>query len=268
MRPTRGSPDEAACLACSVGAAPIRSPPDPLKPHPKVLIVDDDPAIGRMLRVILESERYRVLWSRSGADGLAQGVESRPDVIILELDLPDGDGFAVLDALREWNGAPVLMLSNRADVADIVRALDSGANDYMVKPFAPEELAARLRVLLRSEPPTSDGPLLVNGPLRIDMATREMTMNGCRLELTATEEAVLYILAHHAGKLVPRGRLVRAVWGTNDANKVHDLQVHIARLRRKLEEHGGNNLIRGEGSVGYSLSLAANHECTDLKTVL
>jgi two-component system KDP operon response regulator KdpE len=237
-----------------------------VKPHPKVLIVDSDPAIGRMLRVILEGERYKVLWSRSGADGLAQGVESRPDVIILELDLPDGDGFAVLDALREWYGAPVLILSERAGVADIVRALDSGANDYMVKPFAPEELAARLRVLLRSEPPTSDGPLLVNGPLRIDMSTREMTMNGCSLELTATEEAVLYILAHHAGKLVPRGRLIRAVWGTNDASKVHDLQVHIARLRRKLEERGGNNLIRGEGSVGYSLSLAADHECAGLKT--
>jgi len=228
--------------------------------------VDDDPAIGRMLRVLLEGERYKVTWCRSAADALAQAVESRPDVVILELDLPDGDGFGVLDALREWSAAPVLILSGRADVAVIVRALDGGANDYLVKPFAPEELAARLRVLLRSEPPSSDGPLLVSGGLRIDMATHEMTVNGSPLELTATEEAVLYVLARHAGRLVPRGRLVRAVWGTEAESKIHDLQVHIARLRRKLEEHGGKSLISGEGSVGYSLTLVADNGCTGLKT--
>jgi len=236
-----------------------------LKPHPKALIVDDDPAIGRLLRVLLEGDRYKVFWSRTGAEGLAQAVESRPDVVILDLDLPDTDGFAVLDALREWSEAPVLILSGREGVADIVRALDCGANDYLAKPFAPEELAARLRVLLRSEAPTSDGPLLVSGGLRIDMATREMTVNGRPLELTATEEAVLYILARHAGRLVPRGRLVRTVWGTDSEGKVHDLQVHIARLRRKLEEHGGSNLIRGEGSAGYSLALVTEHERTGLK---
>jgi len=232
------------------------------------LIVDGDPVIGRMLRVLLEGERYRVLWSRSGADALTQGTRSQPDAIILELDLPDGDGFAVLDALREWNAAPVLILSGRSNVSDVVRALDAGANDFVAKPFAPVELAARLRVLLRSEPPMSEGPLLVSGALRIDLATREMTVNGCQLELTATEEAVLYILARHAGKLVPRGRLTRAVWGVDAAEKLKDLQVHIAHLRRKLEKHGGSSLIRGDGSVGYSLSLAADHECSALKDAL
>jgi two-component system KDP operon response regulator KdpE len=237
-----------------------------LKPHPKVLIVDDDPAIGRMLRPMLEGERYKVLWSRDGAGGVTQAVESRPDVIILELDLPDGDGFAVLAALREWNEAPVLILSGRAGVADKVRALEAGANDYMVKPFAPEELAARLRVLQRCEPPTSDGPLLVSGALKIDMATREVTVNGSSLELTATEEAILFILARQAGKLVPRPRLTRAIWGTDAVPKISELQVYIARLRRKLEERGGINLIRGDGSEGYSLSLTADHECATLKT--
>ena len=221
-----------------------------------------------MLRAMLEGERYKVLWSRKGESGLTQAVECRPDVIILELDLPDGDGFAVLAALREWNEAPVLILSGRAGVADKVRAFDAGANDYMVKPFAPEELAARLRVLQRSELPTSDGPLLVSGALRIDMATREVTMNGCSLEFTATEEAILFILARHAGKLVPCQRLIRAIWGTAAVTKISELHVYIARLRRKLDEHGGDNLIRGDGSEGYGLSLAADNESAPLRTFL
>jgi DNA-binding response OmpR family regulator len=149
----------------------------------------------------------------------------------------------------------VLILSGRSDIAAKVRALDAGANDYVVKPFAPEELAARLRVLLRCEPPACDGPLLVSGALKINMATRRMTVNGGLLELSGTEEALLYILARHAGKIVPRHRLIRAVWGMATARKEHDLQVHIARLRRKFEGLGGGNLIQGEGGMGYRLSL-------------
>jgi two-component system KDP operon response regulator KdpE len=240
----------------------------PLKPHPKILIVDGDPAIGRMLRVFLDAGRYKVTWARSFTEGLAETVDKRPDAIILELDLPDGDGFGALAALREWSSAPVLMLSDRATIGDRIRALDAGANDFMAKPFAPEELAARLRVLLRSEPLEGEGPLMVSGALRIDMATREMTANGYPLGLTATEEAVLYILARHAGKVVSREHIVRAVWGTGAARKVHDLQVHIARLRRKLEERGAHRLIRGEGSVGYSLALAEDHEYASLKPVV
>jgi two-component system KDP operon response regulator KdpE len=239
-----------------------------LKPHPKVLIVDDDPGIGRMLRIFLEGERYKVLWSRNCQSGLTQAVHYRPDVIILELDLPDGDGFAVLAALREWSEAPVLILSGRAGVADKVRALDSGANDFLAKPFVPEELAARLRVLQRCETPTSDVSLLVSGSLRIDLATRQATVNGHPLTLTATEEAVFYILARHAGRLVPRQRLVRTIWGTDAARKTAELHVYVAQLRRKLEEHGGQDLIRGDGSQGYSLALAANYECTEVKAVL
>ncbi len=235
-----------------------------LKPHPKVLVVDSDPATGRMLRVFLESERYRVLLSRNGAEGLARAVQERPDVVILELDLPDRPGLAVLGALREWSDAPVLILCNRSGIADKIRALDAGANDCMAKPFAPEELAARLRVLLRCETPMSDGPLLVNGALRIDMATREMTVNGSVLELTATEEVVLYILARYVGRLVPSGRLIRIIWGIDAANKIHDLRVHIAHLRRKLEKLGGHNLIRREGNGGYTLALVADRKRTAL----
>jgi two-component system KDP operon response regulator KdpE len=239
-----------------------------LKPHPKVLIVDDDPGIGRMLRTFLEGERYKVLWSRDGRNGLTQALAHRPDVIILELDLPDGDGFAVLDVLREWNGAPVLILSGRTGVADKVRALDSGANDFQAKPFVPEELAARLRVLQRCETSASDVSLLVSGGLKIDLATRQTTVNGFALTLTATEEVLFYILARHAGRFVPRQRLLRAIWGTDATSKNAELHVYIAQLRRKLEEQGGYDLIRENGSVGYSLALATDHERTETKTVL
>ncbi len=239
-----------------------------MKPHPKVLIVDDDPGIGRMLRIFLEGERYKVLWSRSGESGLKKAVESRPDVIILELDLPDGDGFAVLDALREWSQAPVLILAGRADVASKVRALDSGANDFLAKPFIPEELAARLRVLQRCETPTSDVSLLVNGALKIDLATRQATVNGFPLSLTTIEEALFYILARHAGRLVPWQRLLRAIWGTEAVSKNAELHVYIAQLRRKLEEHGGSNLLRGDGRLGYCLALSADQQWTEAQKVL
>jgi two-component system KDP operon response regulator KdpE len=238
------------------GAGPACGFPGPRKPRPRVLIADSDPAIGRMLRIVLESEKYRVLWRQCGADALAEAAASRPDAVILELDLPDGDGLCVLQALRERCSAPVLILSARSGVADKVRALDGGANDYMVKPIAPEELAARLRVLLRCETPAGYGPHVVSGALRIDTATREMSVNGRPLELSATEEALLYVLARHVGKLVPREQLLRSVWGVAAAEEAHDLQVHVARLRRKLEELTGSDLIRREGGAGYSLSLA------------
>jgi len=223
-----------------------------------------------MLRPLLEGEHYKVLWARTGESGVIQAVNHRPDIVILELDLPDGDGLTVLDALREWNAAPVMILSGRANVADKVRALDAGANDYLVKPFAAAELAARLRVLQRSEPPASDGPLLVSGALRVDMATREVTVGGDLLDLTATEEAILYLLARHAGKLVPCQRLLRAVWGADAATRpseLHELHVYIARIRRKLVDHGGNNLLCGDGIAGYSLSLAPDHESAAPQTV-
>ena len=256
MRPTRKRPDDTTA----------RRGVPALKPHPKVLIVDDDPAIGRMLRPLLEGERYKVSWSRNAQEALAQAVEHRPDVIILELDLPDGDGFAVLEALREWTSTPVLILSGRVDIGDKVRALDAGANDYVAKPFAPAELAARLRVLQRCEPPTDGGPLVVSGTLQIDLATHAATVSGHPLKLTATEEAVLFILARHAGKLVPQQHLTRVIWGTDAADKIGELRVYIARLRRKLEEHGGYNLIRGEGTVGYGLALVADQESAALRT--
>jgi DNA-binding response OmpR family regulator len=148
----------------------------------------------------------------------------------------------------------MLILSGRTGVAD--------------KVGAPEELAARLRVLQRCEPPRNNGPVLMSGPLQIDTATRIATVNRAPLILAATEESVLHMLAQYAGKFVPRQRLIDAIWGAGAAGKISELQNYIARLRRKLEEHGGSNLIRGHGSVGYSLALAAENAYTETKTVL
>jgi two-component system, OmpR family, KDP operon response regulator KdpE len=225
-----------------------------MKPNPKLLLLDDDPAIGRMLAVLLETWRYKVSWARNAQTGLARAREDRPDIIVLELDLPDMEGFALLQALREWNAAPVLILSARTGVADKVRALDAGANDFMTKPFAGEELLARLRVLQRCEPVMTDAPTLIAGPLRVDIATHAVAVNGKAVTLTPTEDAIFYILARHAGQRVTCAHLIRAVWGTDTAAKIDDLRAYIWRLRQKLGRKGASDLIRADGGIGYSLA--------------
>jgi two-component system KDP operon response regulator KdpE len=231
-----------------------------VKPHRTILVVDDDHTTERMLRTVLEGRAYSILWSRNGVDAVSKAVEFRPDVIVLELDLPLGNGFQVLKALRRWNKARVIVLSWRNEIADKVRALDAGAYDYMVKPFDPEELAARVRVVLRCEPLTGEGPLPVCGALGINLATRRMTLNGALLELTAKEEAVLFILARHAGKLVPQRRLIRAVWGVGSAWKACELNVQITNLRRIFRAHSEGDVIRGGAQFGYRLALSVSYD--------
>jgi len=226
-----------------------------MKPHPKLLLVDDDPGIGRMLTALLVQGGYKMRWARTGREGLLQAVEERPDVIVLELCLPDLDGFAVLKALREWNPAPVLMLSVRDTVRNRVRALDGGADDYLAKPFAGEELLARLRVMQRDEPALADPPVLVAGPLRVDMGTQAVTVNGERVIFTATEAAIFHVLARHAGWRVSCPHLTKSIWGAEAGAKISDLREFICRIRRKLEHKGGDHLICAEGSVGYRLNL-------------
>ena len=233
-----------------------------MRPNPKLLLLDDDPAIGRMLAMLLEPKRYKVTWARSGQEGLRRAADERPDVIILELDLPDQDGLEVLQSLREWNAAPVLVLSARKEVGDKVRALDAGANDYLTKPFAGEELLARLRVLQRCEPAMTDAPILIAGPLRVNMATHEVSVDGEPVALTATEDAIFYVLARHAGRRVSCAHLLRAVWGAGAAAKIDELREYIWRLRRKLEQRGVENLIRADGGTGYSLALLPGPEHT------
>jgi two-component system KDP operon response regulator KdpE len=224
-----------------------------LKPDPTALIIDPDKASRRLLHIVLEPQGYRVFDADTCASGLRAAVECNPDVITLDLTLPDGDGLGLLRTLREWNLTPVLVLSERTDDAAKVAALDVGASDYLTKPFSSTELLARLRVLQRPVPNEPDGPLFVEGDLVANIATHELSVNGRRVDLSRKEEALFYVLARYAGKVVTCSHLIRAVWGEHSQNKMPDLRVLVGHLRKKLRPNGEELLIRTEGSLGYSL---------------
>jgi len=224
-----------------------------MKPTPVALLIDADTPTRRLLRVILEPHRYKVFEADTGEVGTREAVAKRPDVIILDLCLPDQQGLTVLKQLREWNRSPILILSAEADEELKVSALDSGANDYMNKPFGTAELLARLRVFQRSNPMEPDGPFYINGDLRVDVTAHTATIHGRSVEFTPTEEALFYTLARHAGQLVTCKHLLRCIWGTEAESKLHDLHVYIRNLRQKLQGAAGGALIQTEGRVGYRL---------------
>jgi two-component system KDP operon response regulator KdpE len=238
-----------------------------MKPRPTALIIDGERAIRRLLRIALDRERYKVLDAENGQSGLRACVEERPDVIILDLNLPDMDGLAVVQSLREWSLIPVLILSERDSATDKVSAFDCGADDYMTKPFDTSELLARLRVLQRTIRGIPDGPLLVEGDLKINLSTHETTFKGEKLELTPTEEALLYLLVRHVGKVVTNGHLAHSIWGSEEDANIHGLRVYVAQLRKKLGGKGGGSLIRSEANVGYCLSPRPSRENTNLSPI-
>ncbi|MGA2175089.1 MAG: response regulator transcription factor [Verrucomicrobiota bacterium] len=237
-----------------------------MKPYPVALIIDDDRPIRRLLRNLLEADRYRVFEAETAQLGMKEAAGRSPDVIIMEWSLPDMAGLTLLQRLREWNHAPVLILSSRDAGSDKVLALDSGANDYVTKPFCPAELMARLRVLQRPLPAEPDGPIFVHGGLSVDVVARTVTLHGRKVDLTPTEQAIFYTLVRHAGKVVTRKHLFRCVWGTDSESKLHDLHVYIANLRQKLREASGQVLIQTEGGAGYRL-LVPSSDSTDDKLV-
>jgi two-component system, OmpR family, KDP operon response regulator KdpE len=216
--------------------------------------------VRRLLRSVLEPYGYRVFEAENGVTGLTQAVECEPDVIILETVLPDREGLTVLQGLREWSNTPVLVLSEQSHDAAKVAALDAGASDYMTKPFSSAELLARLRVLQRPVLNEPDGPFLIEGELVANLVTHEITLSGRAVRLTRKEEALFYVLARYAGKVVTRTHLLRSVWGAHGEQGIHDLQVLIAQLRKKLEPYGAEILIRTEGHIGYRLSFMAPSE--------
>jgi two-component system KDP operon response regulator KdpE len=226
-----------------------------MKPNPTALLIDADRPSRRLLRNVLEPQHYKVFETELGHMGIAEAIARRPDVVILDPALPDMDGLAALTQLRESSRIPVLILSARDDQETKVAALDSGANDYVTKPFGAAELLARLRVLQRSIPGEPDGPLFIHGDLRVDILSHRITLRGCPVELTHTEEAVFYILLRHAGSLVTSKHLLRCVWGAASEGKIHDLHVYIRSLRQKLDNGAGQSVIHTEGSAGYRLLL-------------
>jgi two-component system KDP operon response regulator KdpE len=221
-------------------------------PH-VALIIDDERPVRRLLRFLLEGQGYQVCEAETGNLGLQRAASRRPDVILLDLGLPDMDGLTVLKRLREWSRAPVLVLTVRDREADKVAALDNGADDYLTKPFSTDELLARLRALRRRSPEAYEEPTYVHGDLTVDTKARKVTVKDNEVHLTATEYALLHELVRHVGKVVPQKHLLRTVWGPDAESQSQYLRVYITHLRKKLETRNSGRLIETLPSLGYRL---------------
>jgi len=220
----------------------------------RVLVVDDEPQILRALRINLTTRGYEVITAATGAGALRAVAERAPDVIVLDLGLPDMDGTQVLGGLRGWTEVPVIVLSARTDSADKVAALDAGADDYLTKPFGMEEFLARLRAALRrgASPAGEDAPVVVTDAFTVDLMTKTVTRDGSAVHLTPTEWGILEMLVRNRGKLVGQKELLQEVWGPAYATETHYLRVYVAQLRRKLEPQPGRpRHLLTEAGMGY-----------------
>jgi two-component system KDP operon response regulator KdpE len=226
--------------------------PPPLKST--ALIVDDELQIRRLLRVCLEANGYRVTEAATGKEGIAEAAQHPPDVVILDLGLPDMEGLAVLKRLREWSSVPVVVLSVRDREEDKIAALDNGADDYVTKPFSSGELLARLRVAQRHATPATEATVFRSDQLEVDLAARVVKLKGKEVRLTATEYSLLRLFVHHAGKVLTHRQILREVWGPNYVEQTHYLRVYLAHLREKLEANPAQpELLITEPGVGYRL---------------
>lgn len=220
----------------------------------RILVIDDELSIRRMLQVLLEGAGHTMISASDASHGLHALALEKPDLLVLDLGLPDMDGLEVLRQLREWSSAPVLILSARPDPADKVSALDLGADDYLTKPFDAPELLARLRALLRRVTPTDETSILVIGQVTVDLAAHEARVSDQPVALTPIEFSLLAQLARHAGRVLTHAHLLHAVWGPKAADHSHYLRVHFTHLRRKLRKAGlEGEVIRNEPGIGYRL---------------
>ncbi|SDL44127.1 two-component system, OmpR family, KDP operon response regulator KdpE [Lentzea albidocapillata subsp. violacea] len=220
----------------------------------KVLVVDDEPQIVRALRINLSARGYEVLTAHDGATALRVAAEGKPDVVVLDLGLPDMDGTDVIAGLRGWTTLPIIVLSARTDSADKVDALDAGADDYVTKPFGMDELLARLRAAVRRSSATGpeDEPIVQTASFTVDLAAKRVLKDGAEVHLTPTEWGLLEVLARNAGKLVAQKQLLRDVWGPAYEKETHYLRVYLAQLRRKLEpEPARPRHLLTEPGMGY-----------------
>lgn len=221
---------------------------------PIALVIDDEPQIRRLLRVTLEANGYRVFDAATGNDGIIQAAQRKPDVVLLDLGLPDMDGVSVLKRLREWSRVPVLVLSVRDREDDKIAALDNGADDYVTKPFNSGELLARLRVAMRHAQPAAEMTVFRRGDLEVDLTARVVRMKTKEVKLTATEYSLLRLFVQHAGKVLTHRQILREVWGPNSVEQTHYLRVYMAHLREKLEANPAQpELFITESGVGYRL---------------
>lgn len=218
----------------------------------RVLVVDDEPQIVRALAINLKARGYDVDTAADGARALAAAADRHPDVVLLDLGLPDLDGVEVIRGLRGWTKVPIIVLSARQASNEKVAALDAGADDYVTKPFGMDELLARLRAAVRRTPTVDDVPVIVTEAFTVDLAAKKVHRGGRDIRLTPTEWHLLEVLARHAGRLVSQPTLLREVWGPQYTDETHYLRVYMAQLRRKLElDPAHPKHLRTEPGMGY-----------------
>jgi two-component system KDP operon response regulator KdpE len=224
-------------------------------PGPTALLIEDELQMRRFLRAALESHEYQFVEATTARDGLAQAASRNPDVILLDLGLPDGDGIDLTRRIREWSNVPIIVLSARGREQDKVAALDAGADDYLTKPFGIGELLARLRVALRHATPAGAAPEFTLGGLKVDFERRRVTVDGVEVHLTPTEYKLLGVLIRHAGKVLTHRQLLKEVWGPNAVEHTHYLRVYMTQLRHKLESDAARpRYLLTEPGVGYRLN--------------
>jgi two-component system, OmpR family, KDP operon response regulator KdpE len=219
---------------------------------PSVLLVEDEPQIRRFVRLALEEEGCAVLEAGSIAEGLAAAGRAAPDLLVLDLGLPDGNGIDLIRELRNWSALPILILSARAAEHDKIDALDAGADDYLTKPFGVGELRARLRALLRRRPAAASAPLIEFGNILVDLAQRQVTRGGETVRLTPIEYRLLAMLVSHPGQVLTQRKLLREIWGPGYVESSHYLRVYVGHLRQKLEDDPTQpRHLLTETGVGY-----------------
>lgn len=217
-----------------------------------ILVIDDEPQIRRLLRITLEANEYNVIDAKDGKMGIEQSASCRPNLIILDLGLPDMDGLIVLKKLREWTKTPIIILSVRNSEKDIITALDSGADDYLTKPFNTGELLARIRNAIKHSQPEQSASVFKNGSLEVDFPSRIVKKNGEIIKLTATEFSLLTLFIRNAGKVITHSYVLKEIWGKQFSDDTQYVRIYIAQLRKKLEDDPDKpKFFVTESRVGY-----------------
>ncbi|MGC8596253.1 MAG: response regulator [Candidatus Kryptoniota bacterium] len=223
---------------------------------PVILVIDDEPQIRKLLELTLGSNGYLVRLASVGKEGIVMAASERPDLVILDLSLPDIEGVEVLKKIREWSTVPVLILSVRDSESDIISCLDSGADDYLTKPFRTGELLARVRTAIRHSQSLSSSQVFVLGDLEVDLSARVVKKRNQIVRLTATEYAMLALFVKNAGKVLTHGYILNQVWGPSYAEETQYTRVYVAQLRKKIEDDPTNpRFIITESGIGYRLNV-------------
>ena len=227
-------------------------------PLPLILVIEDEIQMQRFLRASLTSNGYQVLETKTAAEGLAQAAARNPDLILLDLGLPDLDGLVVTQRVREWAKTPIIVISARGREEDKIQALDAGADDYLTKPFGVGELLARIRVALRNAARGELGSSqFAVGPLKVDLIRRQVLVSDKEVHLTPIEYKLLITLVKHAGRVITHRQLLREVWGPNSSDQTQYLRVYMGQLRHKLEQNPSRpQFLTTEPGVGYRLKTA------------